>query len=177
MLNDKDYIRCESSYGNGMLWVFVQDERDGKAIGGICTTPDSRYHKEYDYPLTEEGVEELDHWLVEEGAKLIEPNRAMMPPGSQGDPTPGPQLLPRCRAHRGVRRRPARVDNSSRTAEASVVCGRNLIFLFSERRVAVSVAPRRHGGDVWFGQHDSAEKLLAALLCLLLALNFIHELY
>ena len=48
MLESRDYIRCESGNGSGMLWVFVEDQRNGKAFGGVCTDPESRYHKEGD---------------------------------------------------------------------------------------------------------------------------------
>jgi hypothetical protein len=76
MLEGKDYIRYETSLGSGMLWVFVEDQRDGKAIGGTCTDPRSRYHREGDLPLTEEGVEEMFGWLCEEFPKLADPNRS-----------------------------------------------------------------------------------------------------
>jgi len=59
MLESRDYIRCESGQGSGMLWVSVEDTHHGKAVVGVCTDPESRYHREGDLPLTDEGVEEM----------------------------------------------------------------------------------------------------------------------
>jgi hypothetical protein len=59
LLESRDHIRCESGYGGGMLWVALTDQRDGKTTVGVCTDPASRYHREGDLPLTDEGVEEL----------------------------------------------------------------------------------------------------------------------
>jgi len=59
LVERKDYIRCDSGLGGGMLWVLVEDQRNGEIVGEVCTDPESRYHREGDLPLTPEGVEEM----------------------------------------------------------------------------------------------------------------------
>ena len=70
-----EWLRVDDTYGNGMLWLCIEDMRDGERYGGVCTAPDSRYHKPGDCSLTEAGIEELYGWLCEKLAYLAQANK------------------------------------------------------------------------------------------------------
>jgi len=59
-------LQVEDGVGTGYLWVTVFDRRrDKPGIGGWATRPGTKFHKEGDWPLTDEGIEQMYAWLAE----------------------------------------------------------------------------------------------------------------